>query len=58
MVDAENTAQRVTVEIGRRQPGSIEVLSGLAPGDRVVVLGQLGLRAGAKVREANVEDAS
>ncbi len=58
IVDAQDTAQRVNVEIGRRQPGSIEVLSGLAPGDRVVVLGQLGLRAGAKVREAAAEDAS
>ena len=36
-LDRENTsAQRVSVEIGDRRPGWVEVVEGLAPGDRIV----------------------
>ncbi|MEJ2523866.1 MAG: efflux RND transporter periplasmic adaptor subunit [Gammaproteobacteria bacterium] len=35
----DETARRVEVAIGRRLPGEVEVLRGLAPGDRVVVEG-------------------
>ncbi|WP_439106253.1 efflux RND transporter periplasmic adaptor subunit [Congregibacter sp.] len=54
IVDDESIARRVTVEIGRRMPGLIEIRSGLSPGDRVVRNGQMTLRPGVKVRESNL----
>jgi len=39
------------VRIGRRDPGRVEVVSGVAEGDRVVIEGTLKLRDGAAVRE-------
>ena len=51
-VDAESTAQRVSVEIERREPGAVVLRSGIDPGDRIVVNGQLRLRPGARVQEA------
>ncbi|MGD8495874.1 MAG: efflux RND transporter periplasmic adaptor subunit [Gemmatimonadales bacterium] len=39
-ITPENTANRVEVELGIRRPGSVEVLSGLSAGDRVVTGGQ------------------
>lgn len=52
IVDESNTARRQSVVIGRRAPGSIEVVDGLRPGDRVVTSGQLTLRPGVQVSEA------
>lgn len=52
-IDADGTAQRVPVQIGRRLPGAIEILTGIAPGDRIVTTGQLTLRPGDRVREAD-----
>jgi membrane fusion protein (multidrug efflux system) len=52
VVDQDSTARRVSVEIGRRMPGLIEIRSGLEPGDRVVRNGQMTLRPGVRVREA------
>jgi membrane fusion protein (multidrug efflux system) len=52
-VDDQSTAERVPVELGRRQAGSVVILDGLAPGDRVVVTGQMSLRPGVQVREAS-----
>jgi membrane fusion protein (multidrug efflux system) len=52
VVDQDLMARRVSVEIGRRMPGLIEIRSGLSPGDRVVINGQLTLRPGEAVREA------
>jgi membrane fusion protein (multidrug efflux system) len=46
----ERVAKR-EVRIGRREPGRVEVVSGLAEGDRVVIEGTLKLRDGAGVRE-------
>jgi membrane fusion protein (multidrug efflux system) len=40
VVTPENTANRVEVELGVRRPGTVEVLSGLSAGDRVVTGGQ------------------
>jgi HlyD family secretion protein len=38
VLDADGTsAVRRNVELGRRNPGSIEVLSGLLPGDEVII---------------------
>ena len=52
VVDAQSVARRVSVQIGRRLPGAIEISAGIDPGDRVVTSGQLTLRPGARVREA------
>lgn len=46
----ENGAERVKVEIGAREPGWVEVVSGLAPDDRIVVEGGMHLRPGMPVR--------
>ena len=43
---------RATVEVGSRQAGQAEILSGLAPGDRIVVDGTGKLRPGSVVTEA------
>lgn len=43
LVDGDR-ARRVVVQTGRRTAGLIEVVSGLSPGDRVVVAGHLKLR--------------
>lgn len=43
LVDGDR-ARRVVVRTGRRTAGLIEVVSGLSPGDRVVVAGHLKLR--------------
>ncbi|MFO7188956.1 MAG: efflux transporter periplasmic adaptor subunit, partial [Pseudomonadota bacterium] len=37
-------ARRVVVRTGRRTAGVIEIVSGLSPGDRVIVAGHLKLR--------------
>jgi membrane fusion protein, multidrug efflux system len=49
-VVADNKAQRREVRIGARRPGSVEVLSGLVAGDRVIVEGTQKVRDGAPVR--------
>jgi len=48
----DDTVERVNVEIGARRGGLAEVLSGLEPGDRIVVDGTDKLRPGAKIRVA------
>jgi membrane fusion protein (multidrug efflux system) len=45
-----DTVEKVEVALGSRLTGSVEVASGLAPGDRVVVEGQAQLRPGRPVR--------
>jgi len=49
-VDGENRANRIQVEIGRRRPGIVEVLSGLNLGDKVVTEGVIRLRPGSTVK--------
>lgn len=48
-VSPANEAQRVTVDIGLRQDGRVEILSGLQAGDRVVGDGTVKLRAAGPV---------
>lgn len=50
-IDAASSAQRVAVEIGVREEGWVEILSGIDANDRVVVEGSGNLRPGAAVRE-------
>lgn len=51
VVQGERVAKR-EVMLGRREPGFVEITSGLAAGDRVVIEGTLKLRDGAPVRES------
>lgn len=53
LVVDENVAKQIEVEIGRRRPGVVEVISGLSLGDRVVVEGVSSLRPGQSVRVLN-----
>jgi membrane fusion protein (multidrug efflux system) len=49
VVDAAGKAARRQVSIGRRKPGSVEVLQGLTAGERVVVEGTQLVKDGAQV---------
>lgn len=54
-------AQRRTVEVGYRNNGNYEIVSGLEPGEKVVTTGQASLRSGAEVLvlgEAGAEPAA
>lgn len=51
-VTADNRAEKITVQLGSRVPGWVEVVSGLADGERIVLEGQSHLRPGRVVREA------
>ncbi len=53
-VDAEGKAQSVTVSLGAREPGRVEILDGIEVGDRVVVDGAVKLRPGQAVVEAEL----
>lgn len=50
VVGADKTAERREVTIGARQPGFVEIVSGLRRGERVVVEGTLRMRPGVTVR--------
>jgi membrane fusion protein (multidrug efflux system) len=43
--------ERRTVALGRRSPGEVEVLEGLAAGERVIVEGTQKVRPGVAVTE-------
>lgn len=48
-IAADSTVQRVDVQVGARRDGMAEILSGLKPGDRIVVDGTGKLRPGMRV---------
>ncbi len=48
-VTAEQTAERVPVELGSRRKGEVEIVRGLAAGDRIVTEGTVKLRDGAPI---------
>ncbi|MGI9343477.1 MAG: efflux RND transporter periplasmic adaptor subunit [Gammaproteobacteria bacterium] len=52
VVGDENVALRQTVTLGKRQAGNVEIVAGLAPGDRVIMQGIIKLRDGAQVQLA------
>jgi membrane fusion protein (multidrug efflux system) len=47
----DGKATRREVRIGRREPGKVEVVAGLTPGERVIVEGTQKVRDGGAVRE-------
>jgi HlyD family secretion protein len=49
-VGPDSVAHEKKVTVGVRGPDKVQILSGLAPGDRVVIGGGLGLADGAKVK--------
>lgn len=55
-VDAGEIAHQVPVRAGARRRGEVEVVSGLAAGDRIVVEGTVKLRDGAAVVEAQAPE--
>ena len=50
VVGADSVAHERKIEAGVREPDKIQVLKGLEPGNKVVVVGGVGLQDGAKVR--------
>ncbi|NKB44584.1 MAG: efflux RND transporter periplasmic adaptor subunit [Alphaproteobacteria bacterium] len=56
VVADDNSVERVPVTIGRRRPGSVEVLEGLALGDLVITEGNTSLSSGNTVRILNEAD--
>ncbi len=49
VVDGDNKVRQVEVTLGQRRPGIVEVLTGLAPGERVVTEGVAQVRPGQSV---------
>jgi len=56
--NADGTVTQAPVGLGARRPGFVELVSGVAAGDRVVVEGVVKLRDGAKFAEAGAEPAA
>ncbi len=50
VVDSQSTARLKPVTIGIRLPDTVQILSGIAPGDLVIDTGGYGLQDGTKVR--------
>lgn len=58
VIDEEGAARRKTVRTGIRQAGNIEIVEGLAPGERVVTEGVVKLAEGMQVRLAGPQNAA
>ena len=56
LVAADNTLQRRIVQIGSRQPGWVEVISGISAGETIVRANFPRLREGLKVTAPELED--
>ena len=56
VVNDDDTVSQVAVTIGRRRPGSVEILEGLSLGDLVITEGNTALMEGTKVRLLNEQD--
>lgn len=57
-VVVDDKAESRVVRLGERQPGTVEVLSGLEPGEVIVTAGQLKLYDGAAVNSVTADAAS
>jgi membrane fusion protein (multidrug efflux system) len=58
MVDKENIAEQRQIRIGARRPGEVEIVDGLAAGDRVITHGNDKVRPGQPVVIQAVDDGS
>ncbi|HBK56779.1 MAG TPA: efflux transporter periplasmic adaptor subunit [Xanthomonadales bacterium] len=54
-VEADGVVRQTTVRTGGRRPGLVEIVSGLAAGDRVVVEGTVKLRDGTEIVDRTAE---
>ena len=50
VADDDDTAVKRAVTLGLEEDGKVEALSGVEPGERVIVAGQGGLKEGAKIK--------
>jgi len=57
VIDGDVATKR-EVKIGRRTPGSVEIVTGIAAGERVVTEGTQSVRNGGRVRDASQAVAS
>lgn len=57
-VEPGNQVKEVPVKIGSRRFGEVEIVSGLKPGDRIVVEGTVKLRDGAKIKDVGAKAAA
>ena len=49
-IGADSTIHQKVVEVGVREPDKVQIVSGVSPGDQIVVVGGVGLDDNAKVR--------
>jgi len=56
VVDEENIARRVEVQLGTRRPGIVEITQGLVPGQRIITEGVAQVRPNQPVRILNRAD--
>ena len=57
-VGEDGSAERRQVQIGARRPGEVEILDGLAAGDRVITHGNDKVRPGQRVEVRALDDGS
>lgn len=57
LVEGDKVRQ-VPVKIGERHPGQVEIVSGLKPGDRIVVEGTVKLRDGSRIKDVGAKPAA
>ena len=50
VVGADSVAHERKVEVGVREPDKVQILSGVKPGEKVIIVGGVGLEDGNKVR--------
>jgi membrane fusion protein (multidrug efflux system) len=53
VVDSKNVAHKLAVQLGTRQAGNVEIVSGISEGDRIVTQGVIKLRDGVPVMFAD-----
>ena len=53
VIDSNNVAHKQAVQLGTRQAGDVEIVSGVKEGDRIVTQGNIKLRDGAQVTFAD-----
>lgn len=58
VLNDDSTVEKRPVEIGKRLPGKVVILTGLEPNEKVVIDGTLTLKSGSKVRLVDVETQS
>ncbi len=57
-VKPDASVEQVRVEVGARRRGEVEIVEGLAAGDRIVVEGTVKLRPGAKIADSTTAPAA